>query len=331
MSFCIADQEVDSVELSCEWIGLPECAERTGTDLSLIEEEASLGNLGPVQSHPKTSEKVVVWPPEKRSLPPEKLPEPGKKTFTVRLSVKASSPVGLDVDDMSQFEDTQKTFLQLAHSIGKPKQVADKARETLYRSCFLLRWTIFEVFLRSSVHALFRKHPRVLAAGNRARKASVSFADVVDLSQEFTSLDSLQEALVEREIEHSEAEGQSVHGLINLLKSSFRFETDPYQAWYVIRGERHTTDYNTLLEVKEVRNALVHDGGQVNGDFMQQFPNVPYRNGEVIIDDAYHLKAHLVLRSIAYRIADTVTREKFRIPGPDGNETANKAMDSDKK
>ncbi len=166
---------------------------------------------------------------------------------------------------------------------------------------------------------------------SRAKKASVSFADVVDISQEFASLDSLQEALVEREIDHSEAEGQSVHGLINLLKNSFKFETDPYQAWYVIRGKRHTTDYNTLLEVKDVRNALLHNDGQVNGDFMQQFPNVPYRNGELIIDDTYYLKANLVLRSIAYRIADAVTSEKYRIPSQDGNETVNKAMDSDKK
>jgi len=331
LSFCIADQEVDSVELSCEWITLPECAKRSGTELPLVQEQASSGNLGPVQNHPKTSEKVVVWPPEKRSLPPEKLPEPGKKTFSVKLSVKASAPLGVDVDDMTQFERTQKTFLRLAHSMGKPEQVADKAQEILYRSCFLLRWTVFEVFLRSSVHALFRMHPQVLATGNRAKKASVSFADVVDLSREFTSLDSLQQALVEREIEHSEAEGQSVHGLISLLKGSFRFDTDPYKAWYVIRGERHETDYNTLLEVKEVRNALVHDGGQVDGDFMQRFPNVPYRDKEVIVDDTYHLKTHLVLRSIAYRIADTVVRGKYTIGGSREAKTANKAMDSDKK
>jgi len=331
LSFCIADQEVDSVELSCEWISLQDCAERSGIDLSLIEEQALLGDLGPVQSHPKTSEKLVIWPPGKRRLPPAELPEPGKKIFHVKVSVKASAPLGLDVNDMSQFEDTQNTFLQLAHSIGKPEQVVDKAQEMLFRSCFLLRWTIFEVFLRSSVHGLFRKHPQVLAAANRARKASVSFSDVVDLSQQFTSLKSLQEALVEREIEHSEAVGQSVHGLINLLKSSFEFETEPYEAWYVISSERHTTDYNTLLELKEVRNALVHEGGQVSVDFRQQFPNVPYRNGEVIINDTYHLKMHLVLRAIAYRIADTVTRGKYRIAGSDGNETASKAMDDDKK
>lgn len=329
LSFCMADQEVHSVELSCEWITLPEYAERTGTELPSVEEQAFVGNLGPVQNHPKTSEQIVIWPPEKRSLPPERLPKPGKKTFSVKLSVKARAPLSVDVDDMTQFERTQKTFLRLAHSIGKPEEVADKAQGILYRSCFLLTWTVFEVFLRSSVHALFRMHPPILAIGNRAKKASVSYADVVDLSQEFTSLDSLQQALVEREIEHSEAEGQSVHGLINLLKTSFRFETDPYKAWYVVRGERHETDYNTLLEVKEVRNALVHDGGQVDNDFMQRFPNVPCRDQTVIIDETYHLKAHLVLRSIAYRIADAVVCGKYRTGESKETGTANKAMASD--
>ena len=331
LSYCMADQEVESVKVSCEWITLPEYAERTGTELSSVEEQASLGTLGPVQNLPKTSEQVVIWPAEKRSLPLEKLPELGKKTYSVTLSVKANACFSADIDDMTQFERTQKTFLRLAHSIGKPEEVADRTQEMLCRSCLLLRWTVFEVFLRSSVYALFRMHPQILAMGNRAKKASVSYADVVDLSQELTSLDSLQQALVEREIEHSEAEGQSVLGLINLLKSSFRFETDPYKAWYVIRGERHETDYKTLLEVKEVRNALVHDGGEVDNDFMQRFPNVPCCDKAVIIGDTYHLKAHLVCRSIAYRIADAVVRGKYRTGESKEAGAANKAVDIDEK
>ncbi|MBB5353963.1 hypothetical protein HNR46_004234 [Haloferula luteola] len=327
LSFCVADQEVESVDLSCEWISLAECAKRTGSDLKEIEELASTGALAPVQIHPKTSEQIVIWPEAKRSLPAEKLPEPGKKSFSVKLSVKASAPLSMDVEDQSQFEETQKTFLKLAHSIGKPGEVAAKASEIANRSCFLLRWTAFEVFLRSSVHALFRKHPRILAAGNRAKKATLSFADVVSMSGDFASVDDLQHALVEREIEHGESEGQSVHGLINLLKSAFDFKVDPYSSWYVIRGEKHQTDYNTLLEVKEIRNCLVHDGGRVTSDFVDAFPNVPLCEGEIVIDDTYHLKTSLVLRAIAFRIAETIVRGNYKAALED-KKKANKTVDS---
>lgn len=299
--------DLDSVELSCEWITLRDYAERTKASLMEVQKQASQGAIGPIQKDPKTSKEIAIWPPEKQKLPMEKLPKPGGKSFKAKILMSAQVPM----DEADDFEKTQKTFLRLAHSIGEPDQAADRAREVLCRSCFPLRWTQFEIFLRSSIHELFKKHPHMLASTSRAMKPTVSYANVVYLSERFTSINNLREALVEKEIERSETEGQSVHGLINFLKSSFGFMEDPYKVWYVRNGQRYETDYNTLVEIKDVRNALVHDGGKVSDEFMGRFPNVPYREGVIVIDDDYHLKSTFVLKSIAYKITRIILKGKY--------------------
>jgi hypothetical protein len=245
----------------------------------------------------------------------EKLPELGKKTFTVKVSILARAPVEMDVDNIDQYDQVQKTFLRLAHSIGKPEEVSDRVKEMLFQTCFLLRWTVFEVFLRTSIHELFLRHPCKLTYSKRSMKPSVSYKDIMTLSANFSSIDSLREALVERQIEQSEAEGQKVHGLINLLKCEFQFYDDPYKAWYVLDGQQHESDYNTLLEIKEVRNSLVHDGGSVPDTFITRFPNVPTKDHHIVIDDTYNTKAMLVFAAIAYKISDSVVQGKYRGDG----------------
>jgi hypothetical protein len=307
----MADVKAESAEVSCEWISLKECANRTGKSLNEITTNAAKGLLGPLQKHPETGEDIVVWPTEKRGIPPEQLPEPGKKTFKVKVLITARAMIGLDNESLDGFEQTQKTYLRLAHSIGKPEEVTDRAVEMLNSSCFLLRWTMFEEFLRTSIHELFQKHPNKLAYCVKAEKPSISYKDVVELSDNFTSLDSLRDAIIERQIKQGEDEGKSVHGLINLLKSEFGFLEDPYKVWYVLEGQKYESDYRSLIEIKEVRNVIIHNGGKVADEFTRKFPNVPLRNYQIIINDTYGMKAGLVITSIAYKIANIVTRGKY--------------------
>jgi hypothetical protein len=60
LSFSMGDREIESVELSCEWISLQEYTSRTGRSMTDISGEASQGLLGPVQKHPKTGEDIVI-------------------------------------------------------------------------------------------------------------------------------------------------------------------------------------------------------------------------------------------------------------------------------
>ena len=311
LSFCMGDREIASVHLTCEWVTLDEYARRTSTLLEEVSRQASEGLLGPITHHPNTGEEILLWPPETQKRPLEQLPEPGKKIFTVQVAITARAPLAMELDDIHHFDEVQRAFLTLAHSMGKPEEVGERAKEVLYRSCLVLRWTAFEVFLRAAIHDLFRSHPHKLAKDSRAKRPSMSYADIISMSEQFTSIEALQTALVERQIEQSEAEGQSIHGLINLLKSSFAFHDDPYEAWYVLRGQRHETDYNTLLEIKEVRNALVHDGGYACEEFFDRFPNVPHRDNQIVIDDAYNTKTALVFGSVAYKIANSVVQREY--------------------
>jgi hypothetical protein len=69
--------------------------------------------------------------------------------------------------------------------------------------------------------------------------------------------------------------------------------------------------YNTLLEIKEVRNALLHEGGHVSPDFFERFPKVPQRDNLIIIDQTYGRKADLVFLGMAYKIADSVVHQRY--------------------
>lgn len=306
LSFSMANQESTSVGLKCGWLSFSEYAEKCNLALEQVEREAGEGKFGLVLKHPKTGKDVVVWPPEMQSKPLSALPEPGKYTMQITTKGKAEAPLPLDPADMDGFEQIQKSYLVLAHSLGKPGEVATHAEEMLNQSCFLLQWTIFEVFLRSTIQELIKRHPSKIASDSRGKKSALNYEEILEMSSKFSSVEDLRDSLIQREIERMQAGGESVHGLINFLKSEFRFKRDPYEAWYVLNGQRYTTHYNDLIELKEVRNALIHDGGTPPESFFVTHPAVPKRGNAIVIDEEYCLKAKLILSSIAFSIAESI-------------------------
>ncbi|MEA2033146.1 MAG: hypothetical protein U9N41_06140 [Euryarchaeota archaeon] len=306
LSFSMADQEPTSVKLKCGWLSFSEYAEECNLALEQVEREASEGKFGLVLKHPKTGKDVVVWPPEMQSKPLSALPEPGKYIMQTTIKGKAEAPLPLDPVDMDGFEQIQKSYLVLAHSLGKPSEVATHAEEMLNQSCFLLQWTIFEVFLRSTIQELIKRHPSKIASDSRGKKSTLNYEEILEMSSKFSSVEDLRDSLIQREIERVQAGGESVHGLINFLKTEFRFKRDPYKAWYVLNGQRYITHYNDLIELKEVRNALIHDGGTPPESFFVTHPAVPKRGNAIVIDEEYCLKAKLILSPIAFSIAKSI-------------------------
>jgi hypothetical protein len=311
LSFSMADQEVASVDLKCGWIPLGEYAEKLSVSVDEIVAKVAAGELGPTASHPTTGAQLVIWPPEEQTRPLEQLPQPGLNAYTVTLKATARAPVDVDLHDLSAFEQNQAQFLRLAHALGEPAKVAERVSEVLNRSALLLYWTAFEVFLRSTIHELLRRHPHKLGRGKRG-KESITYEDVVVLSSGLTSVEQLRESLVQREIERSEDGGQSVHGLINFLKAEFGFKNDPYKGWYVHKGKRYETAYSDLHQLKEARNALVHQSGDVTPLFAQENPSVPIRKKVVVIDDEFYLRSVLLLHTVAYRIASSIDEEEYQ-------------------
>jgi len=311
MSYSMADQVIEDVKMLCEWITLNEYAVRTGETLNEAKDKASNDLLGHVLRDPDSKEEIIIWPQDYNNRPLDKLPTPGQKLFAVQVSTTAGHPVELEVDDPEQFEKVQNILLKHAHSIGNPDEVIDRSREVLFRACFLLRWTVLEDFMRNTIHELFRKHPDKIVSQKSSAKPILSYEDVMNLSNNFSSIDALSEALIERQILQSESESKSVPGLIYFLKTSFDFNDDPFKAWYVLNGQRYETDHNSLIEIKEVRNAVIHNDGHVTPDFLSNFPRVPHRENMIVIDEAYNNKSSLIIKSIAFRIADLIVQGKY--------------------
>ena len=310
LSFSMADREVASVDLVCGWLTLDEYAKRVDADALALNERARCGELGPTERHPDTGEMLLAWPPEYQLRPREQLPAVGKNQYRVTLTGKARGALELDLEDMS----SQEEFLRLAHALGAPAQVAERASEVLNRATLLLYWTAFEVFLRTTIHEMMRRHPAVLGSGKRGRE-TITYSEIATLSGGFSSAEQLLERLVARELEKTESSGESVHGLILYLKSQFRFETDPYKAWYVFKGQRYQTSFQELRQLKEARNGLVHDAGRVSGHFIREYPDVPTRDGLIVVSDSFLLRSTLLLDSLAFNIANVIENKKYKIAG----------------
>ena len=313
LSFSMANQEFISTEMVCGWLSFSEYAEKCNLVLEIVEREANEGKLGPILKHPETEKDIIFYPPEMQSKPLSALPEPGKYRFKVTMEAKASAPLTLDPANMDEFEQTQRTYLYLAHSLGKSDEVAIRAEEMLYQSCFLLQWTIFEVFLRSTIQELINRYPSKIAAGNRGKKSTLNYEEILEMTNKLSSIENLRDSLIQREIERLQAGSESVHGLINFLKSEFHFKNDPYEAWYVVKGQRQVTHYTDLMELKDVRNALIHDGGTPLELFFTTYPDVPKRDNTIMVDKEYYQKAVLILGSIAFLIADNIDEEMYDV------------------
>jgi hypothetical protein len=309
LSFSMGDQQVENVKVACEWVSFQAYADREKLSSEEVERAAEAGELGPIRDSGDGA-KLLLWPPKYHTAKESRWPEVGKKKFTVTVSVTARAPHTADPADMDSFEQVQQEYLRLAHSLGDPTKVAERAGELLNRSAFLLEWIAFEVFLRSTIQELVKRRPQILAAGKRGRD-NLTLEELMRLSAGLTDIAILRENLANREIERQEYSGESVHGLLNLLKSQFRFKSDPYEAWYVFQGERKRTSYNDLVELKDARNALVHDAGRVPPDFLKTHSAVPVRNGAVVVEDEFYLRASLALRSVAYSVTQTITAGEY--------------------
>lgn len=314
-SYTPADTTVENVEEQCKWVTLYEYADLSGKSLDEINQEVNSGKLGPIQNDPNSGEQLVIYPEQFQSYTLDQLPEVGKKIYQVKLKKQFLVSEEIDPIDNSYFQKNQNKFLKLAHSIGEPKEVSKKADEMLYRSCLILHWSAFEVFLRSTIHELFRRHPTVIASGTRG-KNTVSYKDLLDLSEKFSNSETLLYSLVERAIKNKEADETSIHGLIKLLKSDFKLEEDPYKSEYTLNGEKKETDYSDLNMINKIRNALMHDDGKFDSDdsnLLQEYPNIPSTNNQIVMTQQFYEKCALIIDTISYKIASLIEKGKYQI------------------
>jgi hypothetical protein len=306
-SYSMADV-VAKPEVVVGWLRYWEYAEHAETTPEEVQRRAEAGELGPIKTHPSDGAPVILWPPPDQRDAEFEEPEPGRYKVAVAsftVSVAAESDHQFDLGDPSQFEEAQSYFLRLAHAMGEPSEVSSRAEAILFRAALLLQWTSFETFVRETVETLLAEHPSVIPE-SAGKKASISYDELFTMSTGLSSIDDLRRELIEIEVQRLRAGGRSVHGLINFLKSAFRFDADPYEAWYVLIGERRQASYQTLMGIKERRNGLVH-GGPSHGEGSAEKPAT----------ENEYLDSGLALQAIAYSIARSVQSGRYRPAGPD--------------
>jgi len=312
ISYSMGDLKVTNTKEKCKWVTIFDYAELASTTIEEINKLLANSELGTTSINPETKEVLIIWPQTYKNKSFDELPEPGKKKFSVTLEINAVNDFEEDIEDMTNFESIQKKFLALAHSIGNPEEVNKNAKNILYRSCFILQWTCFEVFLRNVVDDVVKQNPELLFDDKQSEKLSVTYKELFNYSKKFQDIESLQSKIIENEIAKQEGDNKSVHGIINFLKAKLKFKKDPYSGWYKLKGEHMLTCYNDLIELKDVRNSLMHDAGFANSSFFIDYPNVTNNNGEIIINSDYYLKSKLILRSIAFNIASLIVKKEYK-------------------
>ncbi|PQP80728.1 hypothetical protein C0Q44_26230 [Paenibacillus sp. PCH8] len=310
ISYSSADVKRTKSELICGWLTFHEYASKLEIDnYETFTQNALNGEYGPIEIHPKTREKLLIWPSEYSSKSKEELPEPGTYKVGVNMEVAASSTIELDPRDTQNFIIIQQQFLNIAHSLGEIEEVQNRSNEMLYRSCFILRWVAFESFLRESVFELYKSNPKKVLSNKMRKKNTVTYEELLLMSNEFNSAELLLQNLIEKEIQLQESEGKSIHGLINFLKDEFLDKQDPYVSSYVFKGERKKTHYNDLMMFKDTRNVLMHDAGYYSPVFNSLYPEVPVRDGMVVITENFYLKSQLIIDSVAHKISVLINKE----------------------
>lgn len=312
LSFSMADIEVKDVEFVCGWISYSEYANKLGLSEKEVIEKADIGQLGHKSEHPKSGERLLIWPEEYQNKELNELPAPGKSKFKPKISITAKGDLSIDIDVLTGFEDKQMQFVRLAHAVGDKDKVTNRAETMLFQSSFLLNWTAFEVFIRESIHALYRLHPKKLTRGQRGSAQSLSYKDIFNMSGEFENIEKLKSSLIEMEIDKHQKDGESITGLINFLKSEFTFENDPYKAWYVLNGEQKNASFNRITEIKDVRNALMHNAGKDVDTLIKEYPHLQTDQNSLIINNDYYYETVLIMKSVAFSIAKDVVLRKYQ-------------------
>jgi hypothetical protein len=207
-------------------------------------------------------------------------------------------------------DDPQERLVHLAGPIGDEPFAS--MGEMLRRSCLLLEWGFFENFLHSTVRELLLRHPAglITAAGHD----TLDYATIIEDSRQLTALDQLHQALVTRVIEHHQIRGQGVFGLIDLLKSAFHFQYDPYEVTYSLKGVQHSAQHTDLIELCAVRDALAQDRPASTRALLAAYPHFDDGAGGLHVPEDYYRRATSLLGATSAAIARSIDSRWYEAP-----------------
>lgn len=178
-----------------------------------------------------------------------------------------------------------------------------RAREDLYRTGFLLEWSFLTVFVEGTVRELLRRYPAKIGGD---RFAVMSFEEIFSGSQQFTSVDTLQDLLITQKIERITGNGQGINGLLQFLKRDFRFRADPYEPYYTYKGQSRTATAKDFAEIHTIHQHLMYNAGPIDQAFLDRHPQLIARNGQIVITDELHSRSKAIMNGMAMQIVQSI-------------------------
>lgn len=299
VSYCPADFKTRNVEKKCEWLQEVEYAEREGLSLEEVISMANDGKLGNLLVVDNI--RYIIWPKSMQGKDIANLPELGKKTYEVKYSVS------VQVDAVVEDPSIRLALALTNKTTDTMKKFIDFAYPALNEQCFLSCWSAFESFIKEIIYALIELDADAVFGNKKYASRQISYGDIFSKSEEFADIAILKSRIIEEIILDQEKSHESIHSLINLIKECFLKEYSPYDTWYVLDGERKEINYSSLMEVKDARNAIVHDNGKAVGcaKCIEHLVN----DGRIVIDDDSYAKYILILRAIASNIVTQVGKK----------------------
>lgn len=252
ISYSPAEMECAPTML-CEWITILEYSHREKISFKELEENAKTGIYGEVINDDE--QEYIIWPSKYQFS--DKKPEFGKKLYQVEVKQKVNVKAAVSDEDLkgyikATFKDLNKTTLE--------------AQEILNRETYLLYWAAFEQYVKQMAVVLFEIFPDEVFKNKKYGKETMSLLDIFIQSKKFTDMAELRDYILNSIIRlSSQGNKDSVSKTIQFIRDCFIEKSkDPYVLWYVYEGERYQTSYVDIDSIRNIRNALVHENGNMS-------------------------------------------------------------------
>ncbi|GGR68049.1 hypothetical protein GCM10008959_32660 [Deinococcus seoulensis] len=299
-----------SVEEVMRWVTLDEFSNRKSLSLPEVKIMAASGKLGETKIDDSGVE-YILWHREEKRPEPEDHPPLGMGVYVVRQELQIQKSITISFSDKDSAAEAKLSLVALLKKLGPPENVYRSAVEELNKSCFVMIWTQFEIFLGGYVDEIFKRHPEKMMSDRRFRDLTINFQALLVATNGLSSIDKLREYLVDRILSDARSQSRSIASIIDTLKSIVKFTDDPYRAQYICRGVKREVKRSYLDDLRIMRNSIVHSDGADLGSLSGELFEID-ENKLIITDEIYH-ESVLVIRSFAASLNKSIVNGKYRL------------------
>lgn len=276
--------------LLCEWVTILEYSHRENISFEEVEKNAKKGVYGEVINDEE--QEFIIWPSKYQFS--DKKPEFGKKLYAVEMKPKVKVKTEISDEDL-------KGYIKVAFK--DLNKTTSEAQEILNRETYLLYWAAFEQYVKQMALVLFEIFPDEVFKNKKYGKETMSFSDIFIQSKKFTNIDELRDYILSSIIGLAlQGNKDSVSKTIQFIRDCFIEKSkDPYVLWYVYEGERYQTSYVDIDNIRNIRNALVHENGNMSKGLIDN-SLLTEQGDTVIISEKLLEREFLILETIGYNL-----------------------------